>query len=73
MVFGSLALQVARVNLPDESQSATTVTADLRPGPWEQATIQIWPTLLDAVSWPPPQGLLGDEGIQALSQRWSPV
>lgn len=72
MVFGPLAIQVARMKLPDTAPRARTITADVRPGPWDQTTIRVWPNGPEPVSWPPSVGLHGEAGIDALSKRWSP-
>jgi hypothetical protein len=72
MAFGPLAVQVARMKLPDTSLRAGIITADMRSGPWDQATIRVWPNWPDPVSWPPSVGLHGDAGIDAFSERWSP-
>jgi len=70
MAFGPVSLQVMRINLPSSTPAA--ITADLRPGPWEKVAIQVWP-IRRLISWPPEMGLLGEEGLDAFSRRWSPA
>ena len=73
MGFGPLALQVVGTRLPTTiPPSVMSVTADLRPGPWDDATIRIWPTQRADVTWPGSVGLRGAAGLEAFSERWSP-
>lgn len=71
MGFGSLAIQVLSVQLPSSSQPDIKVTADPRTGPWDQATIQIWPDPSEAITWPALIGLSGELGLDTLSKRWN--
>jgi hypothetical protein len=70
LAFGSLAIQVLTlrisVNLPPE----TRVTTDTRRGPWDAATVRIWPPHEERASWPPQIGLQGEPGLQALAERF---
>ena len=71
MCFGPLAIQVLTYKLPSSVALSANVTAEPKPGPWEQVTIPIWPAQLAPVAWPPSLGLSGELGIEAFSKRWS--
>ncbi len=72
MAFGSLALQVLSGRLPEGVPATTTVTAELRPGPWDEVVLRVWPIAANEIEWPHRMGLDGDIGIEAFSERWSP-
>ena len=73
MAFGSLAIQVASIrtlaNLPKESQ----ITYDSREGPWDKILLRVWPIIPYSQQWPPSYGLDGEWGLEALTERLSPV
>lgn len=73
MAFGSLAIQVISirtlVNLPKETQ----ITYDSRKGPWDKILLQVWPIIPYSQPWPPSCGLDGKWGLEALTERLSPV
>jgi len=71
MAFGPLAIQVLRASVPG-ADSAKSITADIRPGPWNDVAIRVWPTSRVA-PWPPRVALAGDEGLEAFAERWSPI
>jgi hypothetical protein len=72
MGFGALGIQVVGGKLPAEVPLATTVTVDQTPGPWDDATVRIWPGPRQVVNWPPPIGLHGELGLEAFGDRWGP-
>lgn len=72
MAFGSLAIQVLSGRMPDGVPTTATITAELRPGPWDDVVLRIWPIAAGAIEWPRQMGLDGDIGIEAFSERWSP-
>jgi len=72
MGFGALGIQVVGGKLPEEIPLATTVTVDQTPGPWDDATVRIWPGPRQVVNWPPPIGLRGELGLEAFGNRWGP-
>jgi hypothetical protein len=72
MGFGPLAIQVLNGKLPDAVAPSATVTADLRPGPWNRVLLRIWPAQRESVVWPASVGLSGEVGLETLSKRWSP-
>ncbi len=72
MGFGSLAIQVLVGKLTSSIPQSSTITGDLRPGPWDQVTIQIWPVQSERVAWPASMGLSGELELDAFSQRWTP-
>lgn len=73
MAFGSLALQVVSIrptaNLPKE----ILVTYDSRVGPWDKVLLRVWPLVPYSQHWPPSYGLDGERGLEALTERLSPV
>jgi len=73
MAFGPLAIQLLSSKLPSSIPQSTTVTADLRPGPWDKVTLQIWPIQSERVAWPALMGLSGEIGLDTFSKRWSPA
>ena len=56
--------------MPESVGPKTQVTADVRRGPWDQLTVQVWPPRA-TVNWPPPMGLNGEMGLDALAERFS--
>jgi hypothetical protein len=73
MAFGSLAVQVLSFRLPYVIPESVDITTDVRPGPWRSTAAQIWPSLWPQVPWPPPIGLLGEEGFEVFCARWNPL
>jgi hypothetical protein len=73
MAFGSLALQVVSIKTPVAIPENVTVTYDVREGPWDQTLVQMWPTNQNSKTWPPPYGLAGEFGLDALTERLSPT
>ncbi|MGE0448366.1 MAG: hypothetical protein AB7Q29_02165 [Vicinamibacterales bacterium] len=69
MAFGHLAVQVLTMNVPASVGPDTEVTTDVRRGPWDQLSVQIW-SPQDALSWPPSMGLQGEEGLNAFADRF---
>jgi hypothetical protein len=69
MGFGHVALQVGTLRMPGHVPTSTPVTAQVVPGPWVAATVQVSPFVASA-AWPPPIGLLGEEGLKAFAGRW---
>lgn len=72
MCFGPLAIQVLSTKLPNSILVGTTITADVRPGPWDSVTLQIWPPRQERVGWPPSVALSGEVGLLTFGERWSP-
>jgi len=70
MAFGALALQVVSSHLPATVPLDTEITTDLKPGPWNDATIRIWPVSSQPQVWPPKIGLNGVFGLDELSERF---
>jgi hypothetical protein len=71
MAFAHLVLQVLTIRVPRQVGPATHVTTDVRRGPWDQATIRIWPSQTTEINWPPPLGLNGQTGFDALADRFN--
>ncbi len=72
MGFGPLAIQVLNTRLAESITPNAKVITNPRPGPWDQATLRIWPVQQAHISWPPSIGLSGEIGLQTLSERWNP-
>jgi hypothetical protein len=70
MAFGSLALQVVSSHLPATVPLDTKITNDLKPGPWNDATIRIWPASSQPRAWSPKVGLNGVLGLDEFSDRF---
>ncbi len=73
MAFGSVAIQVLALRVPASVRDFTKVTIQLREGPWEEVLVPIWPVHQGNLTWPPRQGLLGESGLKALADRFSPA
>lgn len=71
MAFAHLVLQVLTIRVPRDVGPTTQVTTNVRRGPWDQATVQIWPAKPIQTEWPPALGLSGEEGLDALADRFS--
>jgi hypothetical protein len=72
LAFGILAIQVLTVRLSAGAPQVTRITTDLRPGPWEETVLQVWPPTENA-QWPLALGLDGERGVEELSLRFRPV
>lgn len=53
MAFGRLALQIVSIKWLTHKHGPVSIQIKMVPGPWEQATVQIWPLSLRPVQWPP--------------------
>lgn len=73
MGFGPLAIQVCSLKLPISDAPNIAVTGHQNPGPWNHITLNIWPVQQEQVTWPPSIGLSSELGLQAFSERWSPI
>jgi hypothetical protein len=71
MAFAHAALQVLTIRVPEQVGPKTRVTTEVRRGPWDQVTVQIWPTRETPLKWPPFMGLNGETGLDALADRFS--
>ena len=71
MAFAHAVLQVLTIRVPEDVGPKTQVTTDVRRGPWDRATIQIWPSQSTLVTWPPSMGLNNESGLNTLSERFS--
>jgi hypothetical protein len=71
MAFAHVVLQVLTIRVPRDVGPTTRVTTNVRRGPWDQATVQIWPAQSAQASWPPPLGLNSETGLDALAERFS--
>ncbi len=71
MAFAHAVLQVLTIRVPEDIGPNTRVTTDVRRGPWDRTTVQIWPPRSTSVAWPPPIALNGESGLNALAERFS--
>ena len=71
MALAHVVFQVLTIRVPTDVGPATQVTANVRRGPWDLATVQIWPTLSAKAIWPPPMGFFGETGLDSLAARFS--
>ena len=69
--FGHFAAQVFTIRVPAAVVASTSVRAAARIGPWDRATVRIWPSQPAMASWPPALGLDGEAGLDALATRFS--
>lgn len=73
MAFGSLAFQIVSLKTPATIPENITLTYDVTEGPWDQTLLQVWPTTQESMRWPPHYGLNSEFGLDALTNRLSPV
>lgn len=69
MAFGTLALQVVSIKTPDRKPSNASITYDISDGPWDQTLVQVWPSSIYTLGWPPQYGLDSEFGLKALTER----
>jgi hypothetical protein len=72
MAFGLLAFQVVTVKPPQTVPAHANVTYEVSDGPWDQVLVPVWPVSQEARNWPGKQGLNGDAGLHALTERLTP-
>jgi hypothetical protein len=72
MGFGHIALQVLTIRVPESVGPKTAVTTDVRRGPWDELTVQIWPPRA-TINWPPAMGVNGEDGLEMLAERFNTV
>lgn len=70
IAFRDLALQVVTARAPRDVSAEVPITTEIRTGPWEDATLSVWPPAEQAASWPPRLGLDGESGLNVLVDRW---
>jgi hypothetical protein len=72
MAFGLLAFQVETVRAPQSIPAHVAVTYEVSDGPWDQLLVAVGPVSQAARTWPAAQGLNGDVGLIALTERLNP-
>jgi hypothetical protein len=72
MAFGLLAFQVVTVKPPPIVPAHAHVTYEVSEGPWGEVLVPVWPVSQEARNWPGKQGLRGDAGLHALTERLTP-
>ena len=72
LAFGTLAIQVLKVVPRSTMPPKTSITVDQRPGPWDRLALQVWPIQPEPVRWPASVGVLDEDGLETLAQRFSP-
>jgi hypothetical protein len=70
MAFAHVALQVLKIRVPEIVGPHTKVSTNVRRGPWDQLTVQVWPPC-PTVNWPPPMGLNAEMGLDVLAERFN--
>jgi hypothetical protein len=70
IAFGHAAVQVLTMKVPDNVGPETEVTTNVRRGPWNQITAQVWSPHAE-LNWPPAMGVQGEDGLDALADRFS--
>lgn len=73
LAFGSLAIQTRTLRIPSGVPPNTRVTVAERAGPWDELTLQVWPILIEQVSWPSGMACRGEAGLHELTERFSPA
>lgn len=73
MAFGPLAFQIVSIKTPATIPENVTLTYDVTEGPWGQTLLQVWPTTKESVGWPLHYGLDSEFGLDALTERLSPI
>lgn len=71
LAFGTVVMQIYTLRLGSTPSPDVRVTTDVRRGPWEEATSQLWPVTTSVATWPPRVALNGVEGLDALAERFS--
>jgi len=71
MAFATLAIQTRTMRLSSRVLENTRVTVAERAGPWDELILQVWPTLIDQVSWLPGMACRGEAGLHELTERFS--
>jgi hypothetical protein len=72
LAFGLLAFQVETVKPPELIPAHVAVTYEVSEGPWDEILVPVWPVSQIARGWPGKQGLNGDVGLNALTERLTP-
>lgn len=73
MAFGSLAIQVMTMRAHTNLSKGTKIIYDVNEGPREEVLMQVWPIMPNLQQWPPSQGLAGELGLDALTNRFIPM
>lgn len=71
IAFAHAVLQVLTIRVPEDVGPKTIVTTGVRRGPWDRASLRIWPDQSVQLQWPPPVGLNGESGLDAFAERFS--
>ena len=71
LAFGNLAIQVVSVRLSPPEFRPNRLTTDLRPGPWDDLLLRVWPPSVGTI-WPLAMAFDGELGIESLSLRFRP-
>jgi hypothetical protein len=70
IAFGHVAVQVLTMKVPESVGPKTEVTTDVRRGPWNQITAQIWPPRV-TFNWPLGMAVQGEQGLDAFADRFN--
>jgi hypothetical protein len=70
MAFGTLGLQVLKVNLEGSKKLPKDITVSQGFGDWENIALQIWPLKGAPVTWPPPRGIRCEPELEQFAGRF---
>ena len=68
--FGPLAIQVLNIRFAAAPDPSAKLMIDRPTSSLDSATLPIWPSQQQIVSWPPSSELSGESDLEALSKRW---
>jgi hypothetical protein len=68
--FGPLVIQVLNIRFSEAPDPSAKLMIDRPTSLLDSATLPIWPSQQQIVSWPPSNELSGESDLEALSKRW---
>jgi len=68
--FATLAIQVLNIRFATATDPLAKLTIDRSSSSLDSATLPIWPSQHQIVTWPPSSELSGERDLEALSKRW---
>jgi hypothetical protein len=69
--FGPLAIQILNIRFTIATDPSAHLIMHRPHSPLDAATLPIWPSEHEIVSWPPSTELSGESDLDALSKRWA--
>jgi len=67
---GAFVTQVLTVRLPEHPSAQPQVTHECKPGPWDEATVCVWPPFRSEATWPPRHVFRELADLEVFSDRW---